>query len=611
MLENSRLKTNAQTIGSRIALGQPTANIGTMFINNQKNFSENPAFAQRVEGEYQYWSWQQLTHDICKLANYLLSLDLTTDNSSTHDSGNSRVAFIAGNNYQRLVCEMAVMSCGLVSVPIFAGYPKDLMTKLLTFSDVDLLISDHPQKIVSLDEETLSRNILILNNSNLYGMDKSRNCNSFEQVMVNPLSDEQLSLVTKKFVDVEPEQLALIMYTSGTSGFPKGVQLSHQNLMSQQKALQKLWQLESGMRFLCYLPWHHSFGGLFERFFALHSGGCLAIDDSCGKDVDKLLKNFSEIKPHVYFSVPKIYQEIVARILTSKQDEEVFFHSELKFIFTAAAPLPLSISDVFRNKHIPVIEGWGLTETSPCCTLTQLSFDNEANLERVSGVVGHPIPGVELTLGQENEIMVRGLNVMSGYFNNPRATARAFTQDGWFKTGDIGMFTPNGVKIISRKERMFKLSNGEKIFPAQIEDSVNNHCKFIKYSFVFGSGEEKPFIIMFPNSDLFTTSLVQDPDASGCISPQNAGCLSKCLSKCIKEINDTRPAGFERIERALIINRELSLEANELTPSFKLIPSKIEQHYLEYIKKVQQEKYDELPHDAYVVPLTVRDCEKA
>jgi len=253
---------------------------------------------------------------------------------------------------------------------------------------------------------------------------------------------------------------------------------------------------------------------------------------------------------------------------------------------------------------VPVVEGWGLTETSPCCTLTDF------NLDRVSGVVGHPIPGVELTMGDENEIMVRGKNVMSGYFNNPEATSKAFTDDGWFKTGDIGAFTPNGVKIISRKERMFKLNNGEKIFPAQIEDSVNNHCKFIKYAFVFGSGERHPFIIMFPNSDLFTTSLVDGATKTGCASPKNAGCLSKCLSKCIREINDARPAGFERIERALIINRDLSLEAGELTPSFKLIPSKIEQHYLEYIKKVQQEKYDELPHDAFVVPLKERSCEK-
>ncbi len=264
---------------------------------------------------------------------------------------------------------------------------------------------------------------------------------------------------------------------------------------------------------------------------------------------------------------------------------------------------------------MPVIEGWGLTETSPCCTLTKYlgedvsEADKKISLDRVAGVVGHPIPGVELAMGDENEIMVRGENVMSGYFKNPQATDKSFTDDGWFHTGDIGAFTDAGVKIISRKERMFKLDNGEKIYPSQIEDSVNSHCKFIKYAYVFGSGETNPFIIMFPNSELLAAKISGAGTTTACMQPKSASSLSKCLSGCIKEINQARPAGFERIERALVINKELTLEANELTPSFKMIPKRIEEHYKEYIEKVRQEKYDELPGDAFVVPLNVKSCE--
>jgi len=280
----------------------------------------------------------------------------------------------------------------------------------------------------------------------------------------------------------------MIMFTSGTSSSPKGVQLTHGNLMSQQKALEILWQPESGMRFLCYLPWHHSFGGLFERLFALHSGGCLAIDDSGGKDAGRLLQNFSEIKPNVYFSVPKVYQEIVTRILAEPELGDSFFHDGLKFVFTAAAPLPLSISEIFKHKGVPVVEGWGLTETSPCCTLTGFS------LERTPGVVGFPIPGVELKLGDENEILVKGPNVMRGYFRRPEASAGVFS-DGWFRTGDVGTIGDEGVRIISRLDRMFKLGNGEKVFPARIEDRIAGRCKFIKYAYVFGSGQKNPSLL--------------------------------------------------------------------------------------------------------------------
>jgi len=610
---------NSKKIKSNLALGKYTANVGTMFINNEDKFADKSAFAQRVAGQYHYWSWSRLTQDIIKLADYLL-----TDCGFEQNNSHLRVAFITSNNYQRLVCEMAVMSCGLVSVPIFAGYPKDLMSSLLDFSEVALLISDLPQKIADLDAAILPSKVLLLNQTQTgtaQGVEHIQKLNNvlklpldlYQQVIKRELSSQRQSQLKQTFLAVETDQLALIMYTSGTSGFPKGVQLSHKNLMSQQQALQQLWQLPAGMRFLCYLPWHHSFGGLFERFFVLYSGGCLAIDDSFGKDVDQLLKNFAEIKPHVYFSVPKIYQEIVARVLTSSSVDKAFFHPELKFVFTAAAPLPLSISAVFENKGIAVVEGWGLTETSPCCTLTPYCSVNTAQkpskVERVSGVVGFPIPGVELAMSLENEIMVRGENVMSGYFKNPDETNKVFTDDGWFKTGDIGAFTTAGVKIISRKERMFKLGNGEKIFPSQIEDNVNSYCKFIKYAYVFGDGEPHPFILMFPNSELFSGKLTDAATSTACAQPKNANALSKCLSKCIKEINDARPAGFERIERALVINRELTLEANELTPSFKMIPKRIAEHYQEYISKVRQQKYDELPDDAYLVPLTIKACE--
>jgi len=320
------LNTNAQTIRSKIALGESTSNVGTLFINNAKDYAERPAFAERVNGEYKHWSWEQLMLDIYKISNHLLSLGLSTDGSSVDGMNTARVAFIAGNNYQRLVCEMAVMSCGLVSVPIFAGYPNEQMSRLLKFSQVDLLITDLPEKVATLEPDILPGKILVLNDTKLYGMERSNHCFTFEQIIKDELSYDKIAEVKNIFIEVDPSKLALIMYTSGTSGFPKGVQLSHKNLMSQQKALTLLWDPEPGMRFLCYLPWHHSFGGLFERFFALHSGGCLAIDDSCGKDVDQLIKNFSEIKPHVYFSVPKIYQEIVSRVLTSKQVESDFFH---------------------------------------------------------------------------------------------------------------------------------------------------------------------------------------------------------------------------------------------------------------------------------------------
>jgi long-subunit acyl-CoA synthetase (AMP-forming) len=387
----------------------------------------------------------------------------------------------------------------------------------------------------------------------------------------------------------------MIMFTSGTSSFPKGVQLTHRNLMSQQKALEILWKPESGMRFLCYLPWHHSFGGLFERLFALHSGGCLAIDDSGGKDAARLLQNFNEVKPNVYFSVPKVYQEIVTKILAEPELGDSFFHDSLKFVFTAAAPLPISTSEIFKNKGIPVVEGWGLTETSPCCTLTGLS------LERTPGVVGFPIPGVAIMLGAENEILVKGPNVMRGYFRQPEVTSGVFS-DGWFRTGDVGDVTSEGVKIISRIDRMFKLDNGEKVFPARIEDRIAGRCKFIKYAYVFGSGQKHPSLLTFPNYELMSADGGGELDQSECVYPGCLGDLAGCLGECIKAEQEAG-AVFERVDAAVVVDVELTVEANQLTPSFKLIPRKIEEDFEQYIQALRLKQLDDLPEGVQIIEM--------
>jgi len=401
--------------------------------------------------------------------------------------------------------------------------------------------------------------------------------------------------ISDLFGEIHPDDLALIMYTSGTTNFPKGVMLTHRNILSQQSALKTLWAPEPGMRFLCYLPLHHSFGGLFERFFALHSGGCLAVDDSWGKDTDALFRNFEEIKPHIYFSVPKVYQEIIARVLTQKHAEEIFFHNELKFLFTAAAPLPFSTSDVLKKRKVVVVEGWGLTETAPCCTLTELS------LERKPGVVGFPIPGVEIKLDDEGEILVRGPNVMRVYFKLPKVTAEVLDKDGWFKTGDLGEFTSIGLKILSRKDRVFKLSNGGKVFPTAIEESVRAKCKIIKHIYVFGSGLDHPCALIFPNFELFGLRKVGPLDEPGCVCPLSLSDLKKCLNDCLQTINSGMKVKSERIAAAVIVNRELSIENNELTPSFKLVPRRIEEEFGSFIRCLANGTFDGMPEGGFPI----------
>ncbi len=590
-----------QGLKSPLSLGEVTPNIGTMLLNNRDRYGDQNAFAQRQDGPYHYWNWQQMVDDILTVAAYVLPASEVEE-----DAAENRVAIFSANSYHRLVSEMAVMATGMVAVPVFAGYSPELMSDLIGFADVDCLVSDNLEKVATLRADCLPPRVLAMNGSattadpqlleKLSGLGVSSV--TFMEDLLAVGASEDACEIEERMRAVEADRLALIMFTSGTSSFPKGVQLTHGNLLSQQKVLEILWKPEPGMRFLCYLPWHHSFGGLFERFFALHSGGCLAIDDSAGKDVARLLQNFAEVKPSVYFSVPKVYQEIVTQILSAPELGEQFFHDDLKFVFTAAAPLPISTSEIFRNKGVPVVEGWGLTETSPCCTLTELS------LERTPGVVGFPIPGVELMLGDENEILVKGPNIMRGYFRRPDLTAEVFS-DGWFKTGDVGEITPEGVRIISRIDRMFKLDNGEKVFPARIEDRIAGRCKFIKYAYVFGSGQKHPSLLTFPNHELMSADGGGKLDQSDCKYPGCLGDLVDCLGECIAE-EQKAGAAFERVDAAVVVDTELTVEANQLTPSFKLIPRKIEEDFKQTIQAMKRNQLDELPEDAKIIDMEAK-----
>lgn len=564
---------NITHLKSKITLGEYPKTIGALFLLNKEKFGNKPAFSQRVNDDFQYWTWDQVVNDILNFANYLYD----TQGLKKHE----RVAIVSVNSYFRYVAEMAVMASGLVSVPIFPGYPVDNLNKIIEFSDVSLLIIEDAVKFEKLDKSILPPKVLLLNEVSKILNQKTQNKDDLERTI-------------RHFHSPQTNELVLIMYTSGTTNFPKGVMLTHHNILSQQRSIELLWKLESGLRFLCYLPWHHSFGGLFERFLTIYNGGCLAIDDSYGKNIDRLFSNFEKIRPHIYFSVPQVYQQIVAKVLTSKEHKNIFFHPELKFVFTAAAPLPLSSSSIFIENKVPVVEGWGLTETSPCCTLTEIS------LERTVGFVGFPIPEVEIKLTDENEILVKGTNVMLGYFKNQKATEEVLGQDGWFNTGDVGELSSNGVKIISRKDKIFKLSNAEKVNPDVIEAKVQKKCNFISHIYVLGNGEPHPMALIFPNFEILRGSKC-NLSLKGCLLPENLQAFQGCLKNCLCEINDEMKVKYEKIKKAVIIDRVLSIELGELTPSMKLVPRIVEKNYREYIECLKSGDFEKLPKDAYVM----------
>jgi len=376
----------------------------------------------------------------------------------------------------------------------------------------------------------------------------------------------------------DPDDICLNMFTSGTMGSQKCVRLTHRNILSQQAAIKVLLGINENDRFLSYLRWHHSFGGIFEIFSALYNGAMLTLESSNGLNPFEMMENWKEIKPTVFFSVPLIYHSLIDLVTDNKAMEEEFFHKELRLVFTAAAPLPKYISDEFERRNIPVLEGWGLTETSPCCTMT------DRNFERIPGVVGFPIPGVKIGIMDDGEILVKGPNVMTGYYNNPEANKKIFTEDGWFCTGDIGEMTEQGLRLITRKDRIFKLTNAEKVIPTELENMITGKCHFISHVLVEGSGKDYAAALLFPDKLVLHESMNGNAaKVKDCVCPQSMGDLSSCLKKCLHNMNSDLKQKFAKIKVAMLVDDTLKVEDRTLTPSMKLAPNNVKEVYKAHI----------------------------
>lgn len=569
-----------QYLESENKLGEVIPNIATLLDRNVELFCDKIVF-QEIDknGDYKGISWKCFYNNIQNIS-YNLQM-------SGFQKGEKIVMF-SRNSLEMLQLELAVMAYGGIVVPIFANFKKDTAELLIHHSDATWLAISGEGQLSNLSPE--------INIKNIYSFSPVANSlftqikNFSELLIQRPENQNNFDY------SIQKDSVCLNMYTSGTMGIPKCVQLTHGNILSQQAALSIVWDVKETDRFLAYLPWHHSFGGIFELFTALYNGATFSLESSYGRDAKRIFENWKKVKPTIFFSVPKVYQSLYDLTRESKEAENIFFNSGLKFIFTAAAALPEKLSTEFQKRGIPVIEGWGLTETSPCCTLT------DANLKRETGLVGKPIPGVSIRIAEDDEIQVKGPNVMVGYYNNEEANKEAFTEDGWYRTGDVGKITENGLMLISRKDRIFKLSNGEKVIPTDLEKAIELKCHYVQYAVVTGSGEEHPVALIFPNKKLLEHPDYELSPEDGCFCPRSLNELGRCLTGCLSMANDSIGQKFAKVKSAAIILDELSFENNTLTPSMKVAPKNVVEKYRSHLANLYG---DNVPVDeeVYIIEL--------
>ncbi len=534
---------------SLIPLGDYDSSLGLLLKDRAETFADKTYIKYRRGDENQTISWRAFAHHVFTIANNLIAEGIKQGD---------RVAMLSENRLEMFMFEMALMSIGGVTVPIFAGYPENQVDYILNHA--------RPKHIVASCKKQYDK----VTASSFKDITKSWVVDEVEQTDADAFSSllENDEAPTEKLDErinlVHGDDLCLIMYTSGTTGPPKGVRLTHRNIISQQKAISLLWDVDEDDTFLSYLPWHHSFGGLFERFMTLFNGATLGLDDSKGRDMERLVENWKLWEPTIFFSVPRVHEMLLSECKQNEEIDTMVFGERLRMVFTAGASLPATVEAGYRRHGIPVLEGWGLTETSPCVTVTTMDGTWR------SGHVGMPIPGVRVKIDDSQEILVKGPNVMQGYLDDEDATARCIDRNGWFHTGDLGEFRKDGLRIFGRLDGAFKLTTGEKVHPQRIEITLANESEFISTALIVGSGQDYVGVILFPSQQnisawLKENNLPLDSQLS-CVPA-----LRDLFARELERINAVIEVKYQRPVRAIIADNQLSLERGELTPSGKVV----------------------------------------
>ena len=522
---------------------------------------KRPAVRQRApNGKWTDSSWGELDARRSAIAAGLRSLGVKHGDV---------LAIVSANSTEMLLAELAAQTLGAAVAPIFPGYAAQVVHHCLADSGARIAFAGSAVQQHLLAPARQLERIVVLDDQ--------------------PLPDDHRALALKSLQGAARERepqaragdVAWLLYTSGTTGKPKGVELTHHSALSQQAAIAQLWDVSDRDLFLSYLPWHHCFGALFERLMALWHRALLVIDDSRGRDLDRLYTNFFDQKPTVYFGVPRVYNGMIAR---AERDPKARAALEtLRFAFSAAAAISEPAFRFFEGLGVPVLEGWGLTETSPCVTITR-----RTDPKRAPGVVGFPLPGTSVKLDQvpgfegRGEILVSGPQVMRGYHHRPEETARVL-DGGFLRSGDLGEWTPHGLKLQGRIDGVFKLENGEKVSAGEVEARILAATPLLEQAVVLGPSQS------------FVTALCWIAPAAAQRFIDDAGIdarrtplarvpeLRRAIVEALQASNALAAVHYERVRRIALIDEAPSLDTGELTPTMKMVRAVSQQRHAKLI----------------------------
>ncbi|MGL1887541.1 MAG: long-chain fatty acid--CoA ligase [Reichenbachiella sp.] len=568
-----------------------------------EHYPNEACMAKKVDGVWRKYSTSEVADIVKSLAQGLLSIGVVAGD---------RVAIISPNRPEWNFVDLACAEIGVISVPM---YPT------ITTDDFGFIFKHAGVKIVFGSDKDLIKKIKkaskIFAPEKIYSFDEVSGASHWEELLtIDSSAYSQQRLDSMKAV--RPEDLFTIIYTSGTTGDPKGVMLSHHNVVSNfmavHHAVGHLFNPDD--RALSFLPLCHILERTASHFY-LRTG----ISIYYATSLETIGEEIKDVKPQMFTSVPrlleKIYDKIVAKGLAlggvkkrlffwalnlglkfdPEQDQGWWYNQQLsiarklvfskwvealggnlKYVIVGAAALQHRLARVFWAAQIPVCEGYGLTETSPGICFN-LPFEGHIRI----GSVGKLLQDIEVKIAEDGEILCKGPNVMMGYYNQPDLTASVMT-DGWFHTGDIGQFDDDFLKITDRKKEMFKTSGGKYIAPQVMENKFKESV-YIEQIIVLGEGRKFPSALIVPHMEMLTDWCRRHQVDIDLEKMTKSPEVIKLLEKEIKKKNKGF-GNWEQVKKFEILDHEWSVDTEELTPTLKLKRRVIKEKYAAQIERL-------------------------
>ena len=574
--------------------------LARMFWNRVEKSAPRPAQQLKQPKGWKTLTWREVGEAVREIASGLIALGRRPGEA---------IAILSTSRAEWVQADFAIFSVGAMTIPIYPSYPPDLIQYIVNDAGVKTLLVEDPTQLAKVLEVEAAmpglEQIVIIHGYE--GREPSPRIFTWEALrrLGRDQADALKTELASRVEGIKTDDVATIVYTSGTTGPPKGVVQSHGNHLSALESAAQTNSIAEGEVHLLFLPLAHSFARL-ESFIGVHRGLCTAFAES----IDKLRENLPEARPHFICSVPRVFEKVyagamaraeggspakrkifhwalgvgkeVSRLKQAKRPvpgalafkyrlaEKLVFSKmqaalggRLRFAVSGGAPLSREIAEFFHAAGILILEGYGLTETCPVLT-------NNREDDYKFGSVGKPLPRVEVKIAADGEILGRGGNIAQGYFKKPEATREVFLDDGWFATGDIGRFDEDGFLFITdRKKDLIVTAGGMNIAPQNIENLLKGD-PFISQVMVHGDRRPYPVALITLNPE----ELAKFAREQGIMASDPSVLVThpKIVERVQRTVDhkNSELQSYAKIKKFAILPEDFTVENGALTPTLKV-----------------------------------------